>query len=100
MDDTLQSTIELALILLLVIFAVAVVVEWIKLPSTIALLLADLFGIQRGFHDIYLTPDLILLVFLPVLLFEEPTMCARVASGRTPSLLDCLPSEASWSRRR
>ncbi|HEX3269960.1 MAG TPA: Na+/H+ antiporter [Ktedonobacterales bacterium] len=70
MDDTLQSTIELALILLLVIFAVAVVVERIKLPYTIALLLAGLFGIQRGFHDIHLTPDLILLVFLPVLLFE------------------------------
>ncbi len=70
MEDTLQSTIELALILLLVIFAVAVVVERIKLPYTIALLLAGLFGIQRGFHDIHLTPDLILLVFLPVLLFE------------------------------
>jgi CPA1 family monovalent cation:H+ antiporter len=70
MEDTLQSTIELALILLLVIFAVAVLVERIKLPYTIALLLAGLLGFQRGFHDIHLTPDLILLVFLPVLLFE------------------------------
>jgi CPA1 family monovalent cation:H+ antiporter len=70
MEDTLQSTIELALILLLVIFAVAVLVERIKLPYTIALLLVGLLGFQRGFHDIHLTPDLILLLFLPVLLFE------------------------------
>src|SRR5262245_39385613 len=70
MDDTLQSTVELGLILLLVIFAVAVLVERIKLPYTVALLLAGLFGFQSGFHDIHLTPDLILLVFLPVLLFE------------------------------
>jgi CPA1 family monovalent cation:H+ antiporter len=70
MEDTLQSTIELALILLLVIFAVAVLVQRIKLPYTIALLLVGLLGFQRGFHDIHLTPDLILLLFLPVLLFE------------------------------
>jgi CPA1 family monovalent cation:H+ antiporter len=70
MDDTLQSTVEITLILLLVIFAVAVLVERIKLPYTIALLLAGLLGFQRGFHNIHLTPDLILLVFLPVLLFE------------------------------
>jgi len=70
MDDTLQSTVEIALILLLVIFAVAVLVERVKLPYTVALVLAGLLGFQRGFHDIHLTPDLILLVFLPALLFE------------------------------
>jgi CPA1 family monovalent cation:H+ antiporter len=70
MDDTLHSTLELALILLLVILAVAVLVERIKLPYTIALLLVGLIGFQRGFHDTHLTPDLILLLFLPVLLFE------------------------------
>ncbi len=70
MDETLHSTIEVALILLLVIFAVALIVERIRLPYTIALLLAGLLGFQRGFHDIHLTPDLILLVFLPALLFE------------------------------
>ena len=62
MDDTLHFTIELALMLLLVIFAVAVVVGRIRLPYTIALLLAGLFGIQRGFHAGHLTPDLILLL--------------------------------------
>jgi CPA1 family monovalent cation:H+ antiporter len=70
MDETLHSAVEITLILLLVIFAVAVFVERVKLPYTIALLLAGLLGFQRGFHDIHLTPDLILLVFLPALLFE------------------------------
>src|SRR3954447_4407789 len=70
MDDTLHSAVEVALLLLLVIFAVAVFVERVKLPYTIALLLAGLLGFQRGFHEIHLTPDLILLVFLPALLFE------------------------------
>jgi monovalent cation:H+ antiporter, CPA1 family len=66
----LQTTIETLLVLLLIIFAVAVVVRWVRLPYPIALLVAGLLGFQPGFREIHLTPDLILVVFLPVLLFE------------------------------
>ncbi|MBA3824753.1 MAG: cation:proton antiporter, partial [Ktedonobacterales bacterium] len=66
----LQSTVETLLALLLVIFAVAVVVRWVKLPYPIALVVAGLLGFQPGFREIHLTPDLILVVFLPILLFE------------------------------
>lgn len=70
MEDSIQYAVDTVLILLLVIFVVAVLVQRIRLPYTVALVLAGLFGFRPGFHSIQLTPDLILLVFLPILLFE------------------------------
>jgi hypothetical protein len=91
MEDTLQSTIELALILLLVIFVVGGRTD--QTAYTIALLLAGLSESAR-FHDIHLTPDLIRWFFCSVLLFEGATMCARAVFWRTLpigcSLFGCL----------
>lgn len=70
MAGNLHTTVETLLVLLLVVFVVAVIVQRIRLPYTVALVLTGLFGIQAGFRDIALTPDLILTVFLPILLFE------------------------------
>ncbi|HKV82922.1 MAG TPA: cation:proton antiporter [Ktedonobacterales bacterium] len=70
MTHDLHGAVETVLVLLLIIFTIAVVVQRIHLPYTIALVLAGLFGFQPGFRHIVLTPDLILVVFLPLLLFE------------------------------
>ena len=70
MPQDLHASVETLLVLLLVIFVVAVIVQRVRLPYTIALVLAGLVGFEPGFSHIRLTPDLILLVFLPVLLFE------------------------------
>jgi CPA1 family monovalent cation:H+ antiporter len=68
--DSFHATIETILVLLLIVFAVALVARWARLPYTIALVVTGLLGFQPGFRDLELTPDLILIVFLPVLLFE------------------------------
>jgi CPA1 family monovalent cation:H+ antiporter len=70
MADSFHATIETILVLLLIVFAVALVARWAQLPYTIALVVTGLLGFQPGFRDLELTPDLILIVFLPVLLFE------------------------------
>ena len=63
---------ELLLELLLVALGVALLIRRIKLPYTIALVLAGLAlgAIEVLPHGRILTPDLIFLVFLPPLLFE------------------------------
>lgn len=49
----------------------AVVVQWIRIPYTVGLVLVGLAVSGLGFfQDIHVTSDLILLVFLPPLLFE------------------------------
>ncbi len=70
MAGEVHSTVEMMLVLLLVVFVVAVIVQRVRLPYTIALVLAGLIGFQPGFRHVSLTPDLILTVFLPILLFE------------------------------
>src|SRR5690606_27235290 len=63
--------IELIFLLILIAALVAIVDKWVRLPCSIALvlvgLLIGLFGIVPS---ITLTPELILVVFLPTLLFE------------------------------
>jgi CPA1 family monovalent cation:H+ antiporter len=68
--EAIHPAVETVLLLLCVILAVAALTRWIHLPYPIALVLTGLLGFQPGFHHIHLTPDLILIVFLPVLLFE------------------------------
>lgn len=70
MLESPHASVETLLILLLVVFAVALVAQWARLPYTIALVLTGLLGFQPGFQNMRLTPELILTVFLPVLLFE------------------------------
>jgi CPA1 family monovalent cation:H+ antiporter len=57
--------------LLLVASATAVVVKWVRMPYAVALVIAGLaIGISGVLPRINMTPDLVLLVFLPALLFE------------------------------
>ncbi|HEY7849731.1 MAG TPA: cation:proton antiporter [Ktedonobacterales bacterium] len=67
---TLHTTVEAFLALLLIVFVVAIIAQRWRLPYTIALVAVGFLGLQPGYLHIALTPDLILLVFLPVLLFE------------------------------
>lgn len=70
MGESFHGTVETMIVLLLIVFAVALIARRVHLPYAIALVLTGLLGFQPGFRDIQLTPDLILTVFLPVLLFE------------------------------
>lgn len=59
------------LTLLLVASATAVVIKWIKVPYAVALVLAGLaIGLTNAFPPISMTPELVLMIFLPALLFE------------------------------
>lgn len=70
MPSSVHATVETFLILLLVIFAIALLVQRIHLPYTVVLVVVGLVGFPAGFREVALTPDLILEVFLPALLFE------------------------------
>lgn len=71
MTQGLHATVETVLVLLLIAFVVALVARRLRLPYTVALVLAGLLGFEPGFREARLTPDLILVVFLPLLLFES-----------------------------
>jgi CPA1 family monovalent cation:H+ antiporter len=81
-DDSLHSSV-----------VVAVLVERIKLPYTVGLLLVGLFGLRSGFHDIHLTPGLTLLVFLPgtPLRGRIPRAGEPPAGKRAPITLLAIP---------
>lgn len=57
--------------LLLVASATAVCVKWIKMPYAVALVLAGLaIGLSHIIPPVVITPELVLRIFLPALLFE------------------------------
>lgn len=63
--------IDLLFVLIAIATAVAMSVKWVKLPYSIALVMVGLIiGIFHLLPPLVITPDLILLVFLPALLFE------------------------------
>ncbi|MBI4533842.1 MAG: Na+/H+ antiporter [Candidatus Melainabacteria bacterium] len=63
--------IDILVVLLLVASAVAIAVKWVKLPYSIALVMVGLvIGVCHVLPAIEMTPELILVVFLPALLFE------------------------------
>lgn len=63
--------INLFVVLLMVAAVVAMTVKWIKLPYSIALVITGLaIGVFHLLPPVEMTPELILLVFLPALLFE------------------------------
>jgi monovalent cation:H+ antiporter, CPA1 family len=71
MPEATHLGLETIIELLLVVLAVAVLVKHVRVPYTVALVLAGLvIGVLPEISGVVLTPDLILTIFLPVLLFE------------------------------
>jgi CPA1 family monovalent cation:H+ antiporter len=63
--------IDTLLALLLVASATAVVIKWVRIPYAVALVIAGLIiGLSGILPPISMTPELVLLIFLPALLFE------------------------------
>ncbi|MBK8224280.1 MAG: Na+/H+ antiporter [Candidatus Obscuribacter sp.] len=63
--------IDIFVVLLLVTASVAITVKWIKLPYSIALVIVGLcIGLFHLLPPVEMTPELILLIFLPSILFE------------------------------
>ncbi|HEX6796265.1 MAG TPA: cation:proton antiporter [Ktedonobacterales bacterium] len=93
MPDALHTTVETFLVLLLIVFVVAALVQRIRLPYTIALVAVGFLGLRPSYLPAYLTPDLILLVFLPVLLFEGAynVPAARLWQNVVPITLLAVP---------
>jgi monovalent cation:H+ antiporter, CPA1 family len=66
-----QHTITVFILLLLVASGVAMVTKWVRLPYTLALVIVGLvIGPLHLLPPIHISPELILLIFLPALLFE------------------------------
>ncbi|HXD34200.1 MAG TPA: Na+/H+ antiporter [Pyrinomonadaceae bacterium] len=70
MTDT-HLTITVFILLLLIASAVAMITKWVPVPYTLALVIVGLITSQLKFLPaVHISPDLILLIFLPALLFE------------------------------
>lgn len=66
-----STYIDNLLALLLVASATAVVIKWVRVPYAVALVIAGLgIGLSNILPRISMTPELVLLIFLPALLFE------------------------------
>jgi hypothetical protein len=81
--DSFHATVEMILVLMLIVFAVALLARWARLPYTIALVVTGLLGFQPGFRDLQLTPDLILIVSCRSCSSKAPIMSRRGACGAT-----------------
>jgi CPA1 family monovalent cation:H+ antiporter len=71
--EPLNSSIhpDTLLALLLVASATAAVTKWVRVPYAVALVIAGLIiGLSKVLPPVSMTPDLVLLIFLPALLFE------------------------------
>jgi len=63
--------VDTLLALLLVASATAVVIKWVRVPYAVALVIAGLIiGLSKVLPPVSMTPELVLLIFLPALLFE------------------------------
>jgi CPA1 family monovalent cation:H+ antiporter len=70
MNDTL-FTITIFITLLLIASGVAMVTKWVRVPYTLALVMVGLLISPMHFLPVvHISPELILLIFLPALLFE------------------------------
>ncbi len=68
---TTSEEIRLIVLLLLISLGVALAARWARLPYTLGLVVVGvMIGVFRLLPGITLTPDLVLLIFLPSLLFE------------------------------
>ena len=71
METTSNLNFDLLFTMLLLASGVAIVTKWIKLPYSIALVIVGLaIGLFHFLPVVTMTPELILLIFLPALLFE------------------------------
>src|SRR5262249_34720398 len=69
--DQTHFTITIFIVLLLIASGVAVATRWIRVPYTLALVIVGLLISPMHFIPVvHISPDLILLIFLPALLFE------------------------------
>lgn len=63
--------IHILVVLLLIAAAVSITTKWIKLPYSIALVIVGLIcGLFHIIPDVQMSPELVMLIFLPALLFE------------------------------
>jgi CPA1 family monovalent cation:H+ antiporter len=70
MPDT-HFTITIFIVLLLIASGVAMITKWVRVPYTLALVIVGIITSQLHFlPTVHVSPDLILLIFLPALLFE------------------------------
>ncbi len=70
MDET-EFAVKVFILLLLVASAVAMATKWIRVPYTLALVIIGLIISPMHFLPVvHISPELILLIFLPALLFE------------------------------
>lgn len=70
-DGGIDTKIETLLQLLLIASATSISVKWIKMPYSVALVIAGLvIGLSGVMKPVYMTPDLVMVLFLPALLFE------------------------------
>src|SRR5271170_1658037 len=66
-----EFAVKILILLLLVASAVAMATKWIRVPYTLALVIIGLIiAPMRFLPVVHVSPDLILLIFLPALLFE------------------------------
>lgn len=71
MNQATSLNLPILLILIMVTCGVALVVKWIRLPYAICLVLVGLLiGLFHLLPPVTMTPDLILVIFLPSILFE------------------------------
>lgn len=71
MPEPAALPLDTFLALLLVASATAVCIKWVKVPYAVALVLAGLaIGLLNVLPPVSMTPELVLMVFLPALLFE------------------------------
>jgi CPA1 family monovalent cation:H+ antiporter len=66
-----HTTVSTFIVLLLIASAVAMATKWVRVPYTLALVIVGLIISPMHFLPVvHISPDLILLIFLPALLFE------------------------------
>ncbi len=69
--DSTHFTVSVFIVLMLISAAVAIATKWIRIPYTLALVVVGLLISPMEFLPaVHISPELILLIFLPALLFE------------------------------
>ncbi len=69
--NSVHLAVSTLMVLLLIASAVAMATKWVRVPYTLALVIVGLLISPLHFlPDIHISPELILLIFLPALLFE------------------------------
>lgn len=70
-DQTTNLPIETFILLLLAACATSISIKWIRMPYAVALVIAGLLiSVANVLPAVHMTPDLVLVIFLPALLFE------------------------------